>query len=78
MFFSLDLSLFGLRHILEDEAQNGPRPMPYGIAKAPGSLPSVALTKHLDLPAYIVRHPFEFKGLQCLPQRQIRCLDQQW
>jgi hypothetical protein len=28
---------------LEDEAQNELRPMPYGIAKALGSLPGVAL-----------------------------------
>jgi len=44
MLFDLDLSLLSLRHILEDEAQNGPRPMPYGTAKALGSLPSVALS----------------------------------
>jgi hypothetical protein len=29
---------------LEDEAQNGLRPLPYGIAEALGSLPSVALS----------------------------------
>jgi len=43
MLFDLDLSLLGLRHILEDETQNGPRPMPYDTAKALESLPSVAL-----------------------------------
>jgi len=44
MFFSLDLSLFCLRHILMDEAPNGPCPMPYGITKALGLLLSVALS----------------------------------